>query len=144
MTRPFLPLSDEEQKRFWSRVVRLGTDECWIWTSTTDSDGYGKIRVTGKQRAAHRVSWALANGREPDLCVCHSCDNPKCVNPNHLWLGTQADNLRDMIAKGRRRKTHCAHGHELSPDNIYTYSNGRRQCRACLRIKRLNSSRKAA
>jgi hypothetical protein len=82
-------------------------DSCWTWKGATTHFGHGVIGlgVRGQGNAmTHRVSWELHFGPVPDgLCVLHTCDNPPCVNPNHLWLGTRLDNNRDMIAKGRYR-----------------------------------------
>lgn len=91
--------------RFWSKVNKgLRPDDCWIWTAGK-SNGYGIFRVgDNKTISAHRYSYILHNGKEPgSLFVCHRCDNPSCVNPDHLFLGTQGDNIQDMIDKGRFR-----------------------------------------
>jgi hypothetical protein len=89
--------------RFWSKVDKGGGVACWIWTAAKSSDGYGSFDQAG----AHRMAWELARGPIPrGLSVLHNCptgDNPACVNPDHLWLGTQPDNIADMTAKGRRR-----------------------------------------
>lgn len=87
--------------RFWSKVKK--GDGCWEWTAAVDRGGYGNFGIDGRTMGAHRVAWTLANNREiPEgLCVCHSCDNRACCNPAHLWLGTQLDNVRDMVEKGR-------------------------------------------
>jgi hypothetical protein len=97
------------QDRFWEKVnkdgpmcERLGT-KCWVWTGATNPDGYGNTKTDGHQVNTHRVSWELSNGKIPNgLCVLHKCDNPPCVRPDHLFLGTKQDNVTDMINKGRR------------------------------------------
>ncbi len=87
--------------RFWSKVEK--TDGCWLWTGCIKRDGYGKVRISQRSFIAHRVSWELSFGAIPDfLHVLHRCDNPACVRPEHLFLGTQRDNVADMDAKGRR------------------------------------------
>jgi hypothetical protein len=87
--------------RFWSKVDMLG--DCWMWLAFCKSNGYGQFTLkSGKFVGAHTVSYALTFGPIPAGCViCHHCDNPPCVNPAHLFLGTQSDNAMDMLAKGR-------------------------------------------
>lgn len=87
---------------FWSRVKQGGPDECWLWQSYCFKDGYGCFYINRRYQRAHRVSWQLVNGKIPvGLCVLHHCDTPLCVNPRHLFLGTNADNATDKVTKGR-------------------------------------------
>lgn len=117
---------------------------CIEWTGRKDKDGYGLYKVKGKYKAAHRVSYQQSFGEiAPGLLVCHTCDVRNCVNPDHLFLGTNLDNINDMLKKGRhhnQKKTHCLRGHELSGDNLYAkvLTNGRtmRQCRMCRSIRK--------
>lgn len=128
------------EERFWDKVNK--TDTCWLWTANT-SHGYGLFMVEGKRVRTHVYSFIIANGGyEKGLVVCHSCDTPTCVNPAHLSIGTQADNLRDMYQKGRgarQQLTHCKHGHELTEDNIHRSPSkpNTRQCKQCRRTRTL-------
>jgi hypothetical protein len=98
------------EDRFWAKVEK--TDGCWVWRGTTGHRGYGRVHVPDSTRLvfAHRQSWAMAYGPIPDgTQVLHRCDNPPCVRPEHLFLGDQADNIADMVAKGRHARA-AAHG----------------------------------
>lgn len=91
--------------RFWSKVDAGGENGCWTWLAFKDRMGYGKIRADGDARLAHRVSYELHRGSIPaGMMVCHHCDNPECVNPDHLFLGCSIDNVADMHRKGRHAK----------------------------------------
>lgn len=94
----------EAKKHFMSHVqIPDDLKDCWIWTGAKSEDGYGWFGMHRKTRMAHRVSYELFVDEIPDnLFVCHSCDNPGCVNPAHLWLGTNQDNMNDMISKNRQ------------------------------------------
>ena len=89
--------------RFWRKVDIRSDSECWEWIAPADKWGYGYFTCQYKKIKAHRFSAYIADMDIKDKCVCHTCDNPSCVNPAHLFTGTQADNMRDRFAKGRIR-----------------------------------------
>jgi len=89
------------------------TEGCWLWQGAHDGDGYGLVKVDGKLRRAARVAWEATYGPIPaGLSVLHSCDNPPCIRPDHLMVGTQRANIRDMLGKGRRPKSRAAISHD--------------------------------
>lgn len=122
--------------RFWSKVNKGDIDECWGWLGYKGINKYGTFNpYYGKTVYAHRFAFEITNGIKPEICM-HTCDNPSCVNPNHLVSGTQKDNMSDCVQKKRHwssRKTQCKHGHELSGINLYTTPSGKRVCKECRR-----------
>lgn len=132
-------VNDTLVKRFANKINFSSPRGCWEWDGARNSGGYGYFSVNGKQERATKVSYFLANGQfNNDLCVCHRCDNPSCVNPAHLFLGTKKDNTQDMLVKGRganqnKGKTHCKNGHVLE-GNIYISNKGHRTCILCKKI----------
>lgn len=130
------------EERFWPNVDV--SDGCWNWTGTKMGNGYGAIpkckggRVTG----AHRFSWYIHNGEWPPkgMVVMHSCDNPSCVRPDHLSIGTQSENIKQCVDRGRHKpfrpekKEECKNGHPYTEENTqYVMSRGLkvRRCRTC-------------
>lgn len=112
--------------------------DCWEWEGSRYPSGYGAVKWNGRVIGAHRLAWIEAFGPIPDgLDVCHHCDNPPCVRPSHLFLGTRSDNMRDAVSKGRmnwqRRPpvSHCSRGHEFTPENTRDRGRHGRECRRC-------------
>lgn len=132
-----MKITEAHKARFWSRVQK--TDGCWDWTAALSHYGYGEFYLGETSYRAHRVSWILLCGEiPPGLCVCHHCDNRKCVRPDHLFLGTHNDNMQDMKQKDRRKQTACKKGHELTDDNVAYRSNSRGKYRLCKICERAN------
>lgn len=124
------PLSPYHAELFWKKVDILGPDDCWTWRGYVNNMGYGQYCVFGdKPKGSHRLAYALTNGPVPaGANVCHRCDTPLCVNPNHLFLGTQKDNIHDMGEKGRQATGERNGNSKMTADRIRTlredYSKG--------------------
>ena len=92
-------------EKFFRKVNKKTDDDCWLWIAGLTSDNYGSFYFNKKHMKAHKVSFILHKGKVPKgLCVLHICDNPPCVNPKHLWLGTQIENIKDRDLKGRSKR----------------------------------------
>ena len=122
------------EQKFWDKVDKsAGPDECWPWLGYIGSDGYGRHSLNQKPARAHRLAWSLVNGEIPDGgLICHTCDNPVCANPSHLWLGDAKSNMQDKIAKGRQMwGGKCRRGHDLSVTAIPANGGAARRCGVC-------------
>lgn len=121
MTKTYLPMpkmTDEYRNRFWSKVKIGQPDECWLWQAARAGGRYGVIMIAQVQYHAHRLAYFIHTQSDPgELFVLHTCDNPPCVNPSHLFLGTNDDNMADMVAKGRQAKGD-SHGWRTHPESI--------------------------
>ena len=139
--------------RLEAKTIPEPMSGCRLWIGANRPSGYGRVVCGNKTLTAHRVAWETFVGPiPPGMDVLHSCDNPPCVNPDHLFLGTDLDNVRDMIAKGRdgsfgrfnRDKTHCKQGHVFDLANTRLepqHGRFRRRCRVCLAVKKKNEKR---
>lgn len=151
MQRP----SASDLARFERRVSPEPNSGCWLWTGAANERGYGNFQYGGKRPrgqtvGAHCFAFMIWRHFPLGMHVLHKCDNPTCVNPDHLFLGDQGINMRDMVAKGRHPlnnrplanslKTTCHRGHRLSGPNLYARNDGSRVCRECRRINAFNRS----
>lgn len=138
MARP----CEDIKERFMAKISPEPMSGCWLWDAQTNHSGYGLIWTRGRQGKAvraHRVSYELFKGPIDDgLFVCHKCDTPQCVNPDHLFLGRDIDNIHDMVSKGRHwmaSRTMCKNGlHPVTEENTYRFKSGK-TCRLCYEEK---------
>lgn len=135
--KPIPQLSPEQIERFWSKVeVPEQPSCCWEWTGYRLPTGYGDFNFGNSALKAHRVSYTLLIGPIPDgLVIDHLCRNTSCVNPDHLEITTQRENIRRGYSYFgiARRKTHCSRGHAFSTENTYLVPSGGRSCKECRR-----------
>lgn len=133
--------------RFDASVTPEPNTGCWLWVGTIGRNGYGRIRRDGVRLWAHRFSYERFKGPIPSGTeICHTCDTPLCVNPDHLFAGTHTENMRDSVRKGRNNtagiahrwlpRTHCKHGHEYTAENSMPNGKGAKRCRACWKASR--------
>lgn len=120
--KPRIPISEFSQEqidcrtpKFWSKVSKSDDGSCWLWTGYINANGYAIMSISRRGYRASRISYFLHHGHiSEDLHICHRCDNPACVRPDHLFLGTRSDNMKDSVEKGRFTK----HGAKLTPDQV--------------------------
>ena len=133
---PIPELTQAQQERFWSHVLKADGDACWLWQAS--GQRYGKIKYSGRFYSSHRMAYHLAHGPIPDgLLVCHKCDNQKCCRPDHLFAGTNADNQQDMLAKGRENRA-CGinHGSKTMPHKFDGSQNRKLTAESVAEIRR--------
>lgn len=127
------------QARLDRMTVMVPESGCHLYTGSWTQRGYGEISIQAVKMRAHRLSYTLANGPiPPGLMICHKCDTPQCINPEHLYAGTARDNSRDTHARKRgwqEKVTHCKSGHEYAGANLF-FDKGGRKCRECSRADR--------
>ena len=114
-----LPLSEKVLSSFYRMTKKDVEENCWLWSGKKNRWGYGKQKIGGKEYIASRLSWYIHNGKDPkSLEVCHRCNNPSCVNPKHLYLGTHAENLRDAGIDGLMPRGSKNPGSKLTEDQV--------------------------
>jgi hypothetical protein len=111
-------IAEKDINRFWSKVDKRGPTDCWPWLGKPNIDGYGTITIAKETFGAHCIAYKITRGDIPKgICVCHTCDNRICCNPEHLFLGSRQDNMQDMMKKGRHLLSNRP-SRKYSPDLI--------------------------
>lgn len=128
-------ISNNDLCRFMSKVKFFEKNKCWNWNGWLDKNGYGNFRYGPAKIRSHRFSYMISKGAIPtNMLICHTCDNPSCVNPDHLYAGTPKQNTIDSVVRKRHveaRKTHCKNGHAFAVGILYRNNFGKRVCGIC-------------
>ena len=135
-----LTLSPDIKKRLFSKINKSGPNGCWVWTDSLTRAGYGRFRVGKMKYFSHRLTYTLEKGAIPaGYDIHHKCENPACTNPDHLQPASKADHLILLNPNSQpnrfKAQTHCKHGHEFTPDNIYWIKGKWRGCKQCRKYK---------
>lgn len=141
--------SDLTVERFWRKTAKRSDNDCWLWTGTKHrKDGRAIMSANGRSVRASHVALFIKGSEKPtpDHMACHTCDNPSCVNPLHLWWGTASENSQDSVKKGRHAKirlTHCANGHPYSKENteMRIDRKNERRCKICRHEQNVRNAR---
>jgi hypothetical protein len=140
---------DRRMDRIWSRLDRSG--RCWLWRGTRTLAGYGQVQICNQRLYLHRLVYEWVRGEIPEgHVIMHTCDTPACVNPAHLRVGTQSDNMQDAAQKGRmnnwmRDRVACKNGHPFEGRNVAIHYEGKyriRRCRTCARVRMRERTRR--